>query len=212
MKHLVGIRAFKQKSFPGRAELFSRLAVGQNPWAMGITCSDSRYTAEMVMNADPGDLFVLRNAGNMLLPYTGPSEHPSCGASTLEYAVNVLKVNDIFVLGHYGCGVVNAALSRPACVSANRALSCWVDQTRHSVVEAWNGLSEPEQNAVWRAACRDHAVHQMENVLTHPCVKARAEEIRVQTLIFDLLPGDVEEYNPTTGLWSVIGPAEVVGD
>ncbi|MBX9669568.1 MAG: hypothetical protein K2X93_18235 [Candidatus Obscuribacterales bacterium] len=208
MKHLIGIREFKQKKFPGHAELFARLAGGQNPWALVIACSDSRYTAEMVMNADPGDLFVVRNAGNQVLRYT--IAHPSDSASGIEYALNFLKVNHVFVLGHYGCGVVQAALSRPAALEANKAVCCWVDHTRHDVVGNWDSLPVDEQVRLWREGCRQNVVHQIGNLDSHPSFQARAKEIRVHGLIFDILPGNVEEYEKETGQWSVIGPAEEI--
>jgi carbonic anhydrase len=81
---------------------FERSTVGQKPHALLITCSDSRVLPEMLMQADPGDLFVSRNAGN-LVP---PSDAPSGEAATIEYAVTALGVTDIIICGHYRCGAV----------------------------------------------------------------------------------------------------------
>src|SRR3569833_4068041 len=84
----------------------SRLAAGQRPEALCITCSDSRVVPALITGARPGELFELRTAGNIVPPYA--SEHPTSEAATNEYAVEVLGVRDIVVCGHSHCGAVGA--------------------------------------------------------------------------------------------------------
>jgi carbonic anhydrase len=202
MKHLEGIRSFKATAWKEHADLYAQLASGQNPFAFVLTCSDSRYYAELVMQTRPGDVFCLRNAGNMILPYN--EAHPSEGAATLEFAVNVLNIKHVVVMGHYGCGLVEAALKRPQCVCDLKALKLWVDQTRHVHVGNWADLDADKQVELSRAACREHLLHQLENAKTHPCIVNNSDSVQVHGLIFDMKTGVVEEYDTETGVFVAI--------
>lgn len=204
MKHLNGIRSFKATVWAQLAELYTKLTGGQNPFAFVITCSDSRYYAELIMQTKPGELFVLRNAGSMILPYNDQS--PSEGAGTLEYAVEVLNIEHVVVLGHYGCGLVEAALSRPECVCQLKALTNWVDQTQHVHVKDWNDFDADKKRQLSRTACRQHVVHQLQNLKTHPCI-IKSTKVQVHGLIFDMATGVVEEYDPETGAFVAIEEA-----
>ena len=94
------------RTFGQRPEEFARLAEGQSPQVLFITCSDSRVVPALITGARPGELFELRTAGNIVPPYA--SEHPTSEAATIEYAVEVLGVRDIVVCGHSHCGAVGA--------------------------------------------------------------------------------------------------------
>lgn len=198
MKHLEGIRSFKATVWKDLAELYAQLTAGQKPFAFVITCSDSRYHPELVMQTRPGDLFCLRNAGSMMLPHN--DAHPSEGAGTLEYAVNVLEIEHVVVMGHYGCGLVESALRRPQCLCGLNALRKWVDQARHSHVGNWDELKAEAQRDLSRSACRQHVVHQLDNLKTHPCIKT-STKVQLHGLIFDMETGVVEEYDTGTGLF-----------
>lgn len=197
MKHLEGIRSFKTNVWQELAGLYAQLTSGQKPFAFVIACSDSRYHAELVMQTRPGDLFVLRNAGNMILPYNG-GQHPSESAATLEYAVKVLGIDHVVVLGHYGCGLVESALARPQCLCGLKSLKTWVDQTAHEQVEKWDECDEHKRREIARAACRAHVLHQLENLRTHPCV-SESKTVQLHGLIFDMATGVVDEFDADTG-------------
>ncbi|MER7562290.1 carbonic anhydrase [Streptomyces sp. NPDC048523] len=94
------------RTFGQRPEEFAKLAEGQSPQVLFITCSDSRVVPALITGARPGELFELRTAGNIVPPYA--SEHPTSEAATIEYAVEVLGVRDIVVCGHSHCGAVGA--------------------------------------------------------------------------------------------------------
>src|SRR5689334_8773087 len=107
MQRLVaGIHDFQKKIFSSQREFFEHLVDGQNPEVLFITCSDSRINPNLITQTAPGELFIARNAGNLVPPHqTGYA----CGESaTIEYAVNVLKVKDIVVCGHTRCGAMTA--------------------------------------------------------------------------------------------------------
>lgn len=97
--------AWAHETASNDGEFFSRLAQGQQPKVLWLGCSDSRVPAETIVNANPGELFVHRNIANLFAPDDDNT------MSVLEYAVRVLKVTDVVVCGHYGCGGIRASLS-----------------------------------------------------------------------------------------------------
>ena len=113
-KLILGIVDFRERLLPQYAARFRELAAGQEPDVLFITCSDSRVVPDLVVSTDPGDLFVIRNVGNLVPPAT--VECNSTGdlseASAIEYSVLVLKVRNIVVCGHSECGAMKAALAR----------------------------------------------------------------------------------------------------
>ena len=106
---LHGIRNFQDRVFPSCREQFEQLANGQQPSTLFITCSDSRIVPELLTQTRPGELFVLRNAGNIVPPYS--HEVPSGETATIEYAVKALKVREIVVCGHSHCGAMKGLLN-----------------------------------------------------------------------------------------------------
>src|SRR3982751_6550922 len=105
---LDGIRQFQKDVYPNRKELFEQLAGGQSPQALFITCADSRVVPDLITQTEPGDLFICRNAGNMVPAY---SESQSGGVSaTIEYAVAALNVEHVIVCGHTDCGAMKGIL------------------------------------------------------------------------------------------------------
>ena len=121
MKDIIdGFLKFQRNAFPERANLFKDLANQQSPRALFISCSDSRLVPELVTQREPGDLFVIRNAGNIVPPY-GPE--PGGVSASVEYAVAALQVSDIVICGHSDCGAMTAIAT----------CKC-LDQDRKSVV------------------------------------------------------------------------------
>ena len=113
---------FSGQVFPIHQSKFEELASGQRPPTLFITCSDSRIVPELLTQTEPGDLFVLRNAGNLVPPYSAPL---SGEAATIEYAVKVLKVEHIVVCGHSHCGAITGLL-RPETLKDLPAVAEWL--------------------------------------------------------------------------------------
>ena len=99
--HLEGYRKFKKKYFKDNKKLFDELALGQQPHSMIITCSDSRVSPIKILSATPGEIFIARNIGNIVPPY---DQTQGATQSAIEYAVNVLHVESLIILGHSACG------------------------------------------------------------------------------------------------------------
>src|SRR5574341_2065404 len=125
MKTIIeGFKKFQSEVFQDKRKLFERLSYGQSPRALFITCSDSRIDPTLLTQTDPGELFILRNAGNMVPPY-GSMQGGS--TATIEYAMAVLNVPHIIVCGHTDCAVMKAVL-HPEEVHDLPAVKEWVGQ------------------------------------------------------------------------------------
>ncbi len=107
-KLIEGYKGFLAVAFPGRRNQFHLLAETQSPESLFITCSDSRVVPDLILQTQPGDLFITRNAGNVVP--VGGNDVDGCTA-TIEYAVEVLKVKHAILCGHSDCGALKAALS-----------------------------------------------------------------------------------------------------
>ncbi|ETS32168.1 carbonic anhydrase [Photorhabdus khanii NC19] len=121
MKDIIeGFLKFQREAFPKHAELFKDLATQQNPRALFISCSDSCLVPELVTQREPGDLFVIRNAGNIVPSY---SPEPGGVSASVEYAVAALRVSDIVICGHSDCGAMTA-IAACKCMDHMPAVGC----------------------------------------------------------------------------------------
>ena len=197
MQKLVeGIHHFQTQVFSQHEKLFEQLADGQTPSALFVTCSDSRINPNLLTQTQPGELFILRNAGNIIPPY-GAVEGGE--AATLEYAVSVLKVQDIVVCGHSHCGAMSALL-HPEKVEHLSAVRDWLrhaEATRRIVTENYQHLT-CEQERV-DATIEENVLVQLENLRTHPSVAAALarNRIRLHAWVYEFETGHVFAYSPT---------------
>lgn len=191
MNELIGrVFSFEKQVFPNQKALYSKLAHdGQSPKALMISCADSRIVPEHIMQAQPGDLFVCRNAGNIVPPH---STHNGGVSSTVEYAVAALGVSDIIVCGHSDCGAMKA-LVNPEMLDGMPNVAAWL---RHShaakcVVDA--SYPDMDGTAAVRAASLENVVVQLGHLRTHPSVAARVArgEIALHGWFVDIHAGQV---------------------
>ncbi|MER7083414.1 carbonic anhydrase, partial [Saccharopolyspora kobensis] len=123
MQHLAdGIRRFQQGVFPAKAELFARLATEHRPRTLFIGCSDARVVPELITQQDPGELFVIRTAGNLVPAHSGGADGV---AASIEYAIDALEVSDVVVCGHSSCGAMTALAERRE-LSALPTTAAWL--------------------------------------------------------------------------------------
>jgi carbonic anhydrase len=175
---LDGLRRFQRDVLPGKRQLFERIAEGQNPHTLFVGCSDSRVDPNLLTSTEPGELFVLRNAGNVVPPY-GASTGGE--ASAVEFAVHVLGVKRVVVCGHSGCGAIHALLEEEAAADLP-AMQDWLRQfeaTRRIVSERRDGLGPDE---LMEHAIQANVLIQLSNLMTHPVVAARMQAGRLELL------------------------------
>lgn len=187
MKEIVnGFLSFQQNVFPERKDLFKSLASNQNPKALFISCSDSRLVPELVTQQEPGQLFVIRNAGN-IVPSFGPE--PGGVSATIEYAVVALGVTDIIICGHSNCGAMNAIASCQ-CMDTMPAVKHWLqyaDAAKAVVEERKYDTPEKKLNEM----VKENVIAQLNNMKTHPSVAValRKGALRLHGWVYDIESG-----------------------
>jgi len=199
MEKLVkGIHTFQSQIFRERHELFERLLSGQNPQALIISCSDSRVMPDLITQAEPGDLFVLRNAGNSIPPHGASNDGGE--AATIEFAIKGLKVRDIIVCGHTLCGAMHA-LIRPEVLADMPRMKSWLNHaeaTREIIKASYLNMSP---DSVWKATVEENVLVQLENLRTHPAVLAALArgEVKLHGWVYKLETGQVFTYDQEVG-------------
>ncbi|MBK0030982.1 carbonic anhydrase [Erwinia sp. S43] len=196
MQHIVeGFLNFQKDVFPNQKELFRSLASSQNPKALFISCSDSRLVPELVTQQEPGQLFVIRNAGN-IVPSFGPE--PGGVSATIEYAVVALGVTDIVICGHSNCGAMKA-IATCQCLDPMPAVQHWLrySDAAKAVVEKKTYASEEEKV---NAMVRENVIAQLNNIKTHPSVAVglRDKALRLHGWVYDIESGVIRALDKQT--------------
>ncbi len=194
MKALIdGVRKFQSEVFAAQKELFSRLARGQHPRALFITCSDSRIDPCLLTQTLPGELFILRNAGNIV-----PSYGAQIGGTTatIEYAVGVLDVKNVIVCGHTDCGVAKGILD-PDQARDLPSLQEWLLQaeaTRRIIQENYAHLTGDE---LLTATIQENVRVQLAHLRTHPLIaaKLRRGAIEMHGWVYSIPTGQVWTFD-----------------
>lgn len=195
MEKLVrGIHHFQATAFSAHRELFESLSQGQSPDTLLITCSDSRIAPDLLMQTQPGDLFVLRNAGNLIPPY-GASNGGE--GATIEYAIAALGVNHVLVMGHSNCGAMKGLLN-PESLTEMPLVSEWLkhaDATRNVVEECY---SELKGDDLLNAAIKENVLVQLDNLRTYPKVAALLAKgsLTLHGWIYEIESGQILAYDP----------------
>src|SRR5207247_452084 len=161
---LRGLSRFQKRVYPKHKDLFQKLALGQRPDALFITCADSRIDPCMLTQSRPGELFICRVIGNVVPPYPDAIGGVS---ATIEYAVGVLGVADVIVCGHTDCGVMKGVLN-PEVVAPLPSVSAWLDyaQPARRVAEESKDQHPGSEFLLHLTEC--NVVNQLGNLRTHP--------------------------------------------
>jgi carbonic anhydrase len=205
MERLIeGVRRFQSHVYSAQRQLFERLVEGQEPLALFISCSDSRINPNLITQTEPGELFIFRNAGNIIPPY-GASNGGE--AAAIEYAVSVLKVEDIIVCGHSRCGAIGALL-HPETVEALPSIRDWLlhaEATRRIISENYSHLVSDKSRLT--AAVEENVLVQLENLRTHPCVAAALarEQLNLHAWVYELESGKVFAFDSSAGQFLPLG-------
>ncbi len=186
-------RNFWPKCFPGRRDQFHLLAESQAPEWLFITCSDSRVLPDLILGTGPGDLFITRNAGNVV-PVTG-NDVDGCTA-TIEYAVEVLKVKHAILCGHSDCGAMKAALDRRGLEKLPKA-SRWLQHVEAAFSHRQPLNPEDGAHAELCSLIRGNVVAQLLNLRAQPAVARAVMEGRLQVhgWYYEILSGQIERFD-----------------
>jgi len=204
-KLIQGIHQFNHQVFKRNREFFERLAKEQHPQVLFITCSDSRINPNLITQTEPGELFILRNAGNIIPPFGSGSGGE---AATIEYAVAVLGVSDIIICGHSACGAMHGLMNEEALanVPAVREWCKHAEATKRIINENYKHL---EGTARTTAAIEENVLVQLEHLRTHPSVAAaiNRDGIRLHGWVYKLETGQVFQYETESGQFEQIRSA-----
>ena len=198
MNELIGrVFSFGKDVFPHQSALYAKLSKGQSPKALIISCADSRVVPEHIVQAAPGDLFVCRNAGNIVPPHALQNGGVT---STVEYAVMVLGVRDIIVCGHSDCGAMKA-VANPAGLEKMPNVAAWLrhaDVAAKVVDEGYSSISPKERV---HAISLENVVAQLAHLRTHPSVAAGVArgDISLHGWFFDIGPGQILALDGASG-------------
>jgi len=206
-KLISGVHRFRKQYWSENKDLFRRLAEhGQFPEALFITCCDSRVIPTVITHSHPGDLFILKNIGNFVPPYSVNPLDGTGVAASIEYAVEHLKVRDIIVCGHSDCGAMKALYKDRSTFAGTPHIGEWLrngERTLEVVAANYPELSTEEKLAV---TSEENVLVQMENLRTYPIVQKAAREgrLHVHAWFFEIGTGSVYRYTPEKGQYEPI--------
>lgn len=209
MQKLVrGIREFREKVRPGYKEKFGHLALGQSPDCLFLTCADSRVVPNVVASTDPGDLFVVRNVGN-LVPVCAATGMPGVDTgegAAIEFAVLVLKVKDIVICGHSDCGAMSALLSNQLPENAPH-LEAWLRSGRVPLEEAARDLHFREGLSPVNRLSQANVLRQLDHLRSYPPVREReaAGTLKLHAWWFDIGEAEVLAHDAARRSFEVVG-------
>jgi len=200
---IAGYRRFRAGVYAEQVQLYRQLGEGQDPDVMLIACADSRAEPSDIFNAAPGEMFVVRNVANLVPPYK-PDGGLHGVSAALEFAVNVLKVRHIVVMGHGGCGGVTASLTKNDSPLIGEFVAPWVkllDDARQRVMES--GSLNPQF-----ALELEGIETSLENLMSFPWVaeKVAFGDLELHGAWFAIKHGELHWRNPKTTRFEIVAP------
>ncbi|WP_437935789.1 carbonic anhydrase [Sorangium sp. So ce341] len=200
-----GLHKFQTDVCRGYQDLFQHLARGQRPEALFITCSDSRINPNLITQTQPGDIFIVRNVGNIVPPYGASNGSES---AAIEFAVAHLGIKHIIVCGHTHCGAMRGLLD-PNGLEELPAVKSWLQHaelTRRLVQENYSHIEGENRLTI---TVEENVLAQIENLRTHPTIRARLArgELSLYAWVFKIETGQVFQFEHSTGQFGPINEA-----
>lgn len=210
MQQLIeGVHKFRNDEFGNYRRLFRKLSQeGQNPHTLFITCSDSRVLAELITQSKPGDLFVVKNVGNIVPPASVKGDTNSTAAA-IEFAVENLHVSDIVICGHSQCGAISALLGETSVGKSTPHLRDWLNLAApvlETMRSQYTHLTEPATRSV--AAAEENVLFGLDNLHSYPCVQEGLAKgtLRLHGWFFKIATAELFIYDPETRQFSPLVP------
>jgi carbonic anhydrase len=202
MQQLIeGVHKFRNEEFGSYRKLFRKLSqVGQNPHTLFITCSDSRVLAELITQSKPGDLFVVKNIGNIVPPASATGDTNSTAAA-IEFAVETLRVDDIVICGHSQCGAIDALLGHPSVGDSTPHLRDWLklaSPVLDTLKKEYSHLHEHLARST--AAAEENVLYGLDNLHSYPCVQDRLADgtLSLHGWFFKIATAELFAFDPET--------------
>ncbi len=199
VKQLIkGNEKFRNLYFPYfEKDLKRSVEIGQQPQVLFIACSDSRVTPDLMLDAKPGDMFILRNVGNFVPPFKADDDfHGS--AAAIEYAVSVLEVKDIIICGHSHCGACKSLYQDLPNAQSYVHVKKWLELGQKAKEFTLKNIVDPsnEEN-LYRQTERNSLLYQVENLFSYPDVKNRIEKniLKIHAWYYCIETGNIEYYD-----------------
>lgn len=200
-KLIAGIAKFQEEQFHENKALFKTLAKGQSPEVLFITCSDSRIDPCLITQTKPGDLFIARNAGNLVPPHY--SQATTDMDATIEFAMEVLKVRHIVICGHTDCGAMKGAMN-PDSVKHLHHVHNWLANAAAAAakVKARHAGKDVSHEQLLELI-QENVVQQLKHLETHPSVAAAqaTDKVILHGWVYDIEEGSVYCYESASRSW-----------
>ncbi|MDZ7629568.1 MAG: carbonic anhydrase [Parvularculaceae bacterium] len=192
-KIAAGVARFQQEAFHEKRDLFERLAEGQSPEALFITCADSRIDPNLITQTAPGELFILRNAGNIVPPH---SQYTGAMTASIEFAVGALKVPHIIVCGHSECGAMKGALN-PEGLDDFPHVKEWLGYARAATLVTKRKGADLDAKDMLEMVIRENVLLQIAHLKTHPyvAVQLASGETEIHGWVYDIRSGGVLAFD-----------------
>lgn len=196
MKKLIrGLREFKANYVSTHRDLFLTLPQGQKPRVLFITCADSRIDPNLITQTNMGELFIIRNAGNIIPPFRAANGGEG---ATLEYAIHSLEIEQIVICGHSHCGAIKGLLMLNELQSDLPLMYDWLkhsEATRTLVKENYSNYTGEE---LLEIAIAENVLTQIDNLKTYPVVRSKLYQgrLKIYAWIYHLETGEVLAYDP----------------
>lgn len=199
-----GLNDFHDNYFASHKELFEQLSQGQSPEVLFITCSDSRIDPCLITQSQPGELFVLRNIGNIIPTYGTLN---SGEGAAIEYAIGALGIKDVVICGHSHCGAMRGLLQVGNLAQQMPLVYDWLrhhaESTRRVVLDNY---PDCPQEKLLKIAIEQNVLTQIENLETYPIIRSRMHsgQLMLHAWIYEIETGEVFAYDASTGRFKAL--------
>ncbi|GAB3093721.1 carbonic anhydrase [Aestuariicella hydrocarbonica] len=205
MDHVIsGVARFQNEVYPAKREAFAKLANGQNPEVLFITCADSRIDPNLVTQTEPGELFICRNAGNIVPPH---SNETGGMTASIEFAVAALGITDIVVCGHTDCGAMKGAIA-PEQLDNLPHVKEWLGHCRSATEVVRHRHGELCKDHLDEVTC-ENVLQQIQHLRTHPAVAVglASGNLTIHGWVYNIASGEVLYHNEKTGAFEPMDEA-----
>lgn len=189
-----GVHQFQTSYFSSHREMFEQLSLGQHPRILFITCSDSRIDPNLITQTEPGELFIIRNVGNIIPPYSATTGGEG---AAIEYAIEALGIKHIIVCGHSHCGAIKGLLQLGNLTEQMPLVYNWLkyaEATRRIIKENYQ---EYQGEELLNAAIEENVITQIENLRTYPVIHSKlySGQLDLHAWVYKIESGGVFVYS-----------------